>query len=301
GRPVALKFLKEQGAQNRSLVERFLREARAASALNHPNIITVHDIGECDEGRFIVMEFIEGRTLRALGDKEGPVPDALPQIAGQVAKALGTAHSASIVHRDIKPENIMVRGDGYVKVLDFGLARVIPAAGSTQGDETVDATDPGTLLGTVRYMSPEQARGEVVDAASDIFSLGIVLYELATGQHPFQADSQIGTLHAIMSQPPIEPARLNPAVPAGLQALILQMREKDPHQRPTAKDLEMAMAGPGPQAVGRPGEPAVPARRHTVGRKKENLELRAAFEAACAGRGLFLGVAGEAGLGKTTL
>jgi predicted ATPase/tRNA A-37 threonylcarbamoyl transferase component Bud32 len=298
-RPVALKFLNEKSSQNRSLVERFLREARAASALNHPNIITVHDIGETAEGRFMVMELIEGSTLRDLANKERPSAETLVQVAIQVAKALATAHSAGIIHRDIKPENIMVRSDGYVKVLDFGLAHVMP---EFKNDTiTIEGTDPGTLLGTVRYMSPEQGRGEAVRTASDIFSLGIVLYELAAGAHPFPADSQIETLHAIMVQPPLPPSRLNPAVPVLLESLILQMLEKDSRARPTAKDILMALESGGP-SVARRAEPAVAAPgRHTVGRRKEMQELHAGFEFASSKRGLFLCVAGEAGIGKTTI
>jgi serine/threonine protein kinase len=224
----------------------------------------------------------------------------LAQVIGQAAKALAVAHAAGIVHRDIKPENVMVRSDGYVKVLDFGLARRLPTglAPAPSGE----ATAPGLLLGTVRYMSPEQARGETASSASDVFALGIVLYELAVGQHPFPADSQVGVLHAIIAQPPLPPTRLNPEIPLSLEGLLLRMLEKDPRLRPSAGDVdaglsELARITSGPQA----GPGLLSIRRHTVGRQPELAELRAGFASASAGRGLLLCVAGEPGIGKTTL
>ena len=160
-RPVALKFLTDRGCDEG--IDRFLREARAASALNHPNIVTIHEIGEAETGRYFVMEWIDGVTLRDWTRQPRPL-DAVLSIAQQVARALGAAHAAGIVHRDIKPENIMVRPDGYVKVLDFGLAQQMAG----EAAETLAATLPGTILGTLRYMSPEQSRGESAYAASDI-------------------------------------------------------------------------------------------------------------------------------------
>ena len=145
-----------------------------------------------------------GRTLRKMIE-QGVDLASLPRIGEQVAKALAVAHAAGIVHRDIKPDNIMLRDDGYVKVLDFGLARLVPSGSSPTLATVVDNTEVGTVLGTARYMSPEQARGEATDSATDMFSLGIVLYELSTGQHPFPADSQIGVLHAVLSQSPVPP------------------------------------------------------------------------------------------------
>jgi eukaryotic-like serine/threonine-protein kinase len=210
GRPVAVKFLPEAYAKDPRALERFQREARTASALNHPHICTIYDIDEYQGQPFLIMELIEGRTLRALVGQR-PALATLAEVVGQAAKALAVAHAAGIVHRDIKPENVMVRADGYVKVLDFGLARRLPTGLASA--RTGDATQPGVLLGTVRYMSPEQARGETATSASDIFALGIVLYELAVGQHPFPADSQVGVLHAIVAQPPLPPTRLNPEIP----------------------------------------------------------------------------------------
>jgi predicted ATPase len=301
GRGVALKFLPQDYVQDPHRLERFQREAYTASALNHPHICTIHDLGEHDGQPFLVMELIEGRTLRVLAAQGLPLP-ALAQLGGQVAKALAVAHAAGIVHRDIKPENIMVRDDGYAKVVDFGLARPLPRRLTQPGTEDAEVTDPGTVLGTLRYMAPEQARGEPVGSASDIFSLGIVLYELATGRHPFPEASQIGVLHAIVAQLPLPPARLNPQIPAPLEALIVQMLEKDARLRPTAVEVDAALAQlAGKEASQRTGPAPATAPRHTVGRKKELAELHAGFESAASGRGLFLCVTGEPGIGKTTL
>jgi predicted ATPase len=301
GRNVALKFLPKDSARDPQRVERFQREARTASALNHPHICTLHDADQYEGQPFLVMELIEGQALRALAAPRRSLPALVP-LVGQVAKALSAAHAAGIVHRDIKPENIMVREDGYAKVVDFGLARLLPTGVIPSEDAAAEVTDPGTLLGTVRYMSPEQARGEPVTGATDVFALGIVLYELATGCHPFSADSPVGVLHAILTQPPLPPARMNPEIPAPLEALILQMLEKDARLRPTAAEVDAALAELTGKGSGLSRGPAVaPVRRHTVGRQKERAELRAGFEMAAAGRGLFLCVTGEPGIGKTTL
>src|SRR3990172_6703371 len=297
GRLVALKFLPPHRTEEKTAVERFLREARAASALNHPSIVTIHEIAEFEEERFIVMELVEGQTLRAL--MLGPVSlEKLLEVGRQVARALAVAHAAGIIHRDIKPENIMVREDGLVKVLDFGLARLVPSTPADSGVETAERTAPGTLVGTARYMSPEQVRGETLTSATDVFSLGIVLYELATGRHPFAADSPMApmeVLSAILSQSPLPPSRLKPEIPASLDALILKLLAKDPELRPAAAEVERVMLS-GPERV----TPRI-VRRKTVGREKERAELRAAFDSAAAGRGLLVCVSGEPGIGKTTL
>jgi predicted ATPase len=269
--------------------------------LNHPHICTIHDIDENEGQPFLVMELIEGQTLRALAVRRLSLP-ALVALVGQVARALAAAHAAGIVHRDIKPANIMVRDDGYAKVVDFGLARTLPTDAARPDAAAAEITDPGTQLGTVHYMSPEQARAETAGGASDLFSLGVVLYELATGQHPFPADSQVGVLHAILSQSPLRPALLNPEIPAPLEALILQMLEKDARLRPTATEVDTILAQLAGKGSGLLHGPALaPPRRHTVGRTKELGVLRDGFTSAVAGRGLFLCVAGEPGIGKTTL
>jgi tetratricopeptide (TPR) repeat protein/predicted Ser/Thr protein kinase len=285
-RPVALKFLMDRGHDERT--HRFLREARAASALNHPNIVTVHEIGEVEDGRFIVMEWIDGMTLRAW-KREPRALDAVLSVATQVAKALAAAHAAGIVHRDIKPENIMVRQDGYVKVLDFGLARQLV----NEEAKTLTATQPGVLLGTMRYMSPEQSRGEAASSASDIFSFGLVLYELLGGRHPFHADSTIGVLHGIQLG---APAPLH--CQAGLNELVLRMMEKDARLRPTA--AEVAACVNDLPALETP-TCSFSHHRDSVGREHEHAELRAAFDAANHGSTQIVGIAGEPGIGKSTL
>jgi tetratricopeptide (TPR) repeat protein len=300
GREVALKVLPAGAAGDRDALARFQREARTASALNHPHICTIYELGEHDGQPFFVMELVQGRTLRVLA-AERPPPGEVIRLGSQVARALEAAHAAGIVHRDIKPENIMVRQDGYAKVLDFGLARpslVQPPA----SDRATDITSPGTILGTVRYMSPEQARGEAVGAASDVFSLALVLYELLTGQHPFQASSRLEVLHAILSRPALPVARLNPEVPLALETLLLAMLEKDARLRPSAAEVDRALAALERTGSGRPGAPTpIPVRTQGVGRAKESAELHRVFESACAGRGLLLGIAGEPGIGKSTL
>jgi predicted ATPase len=236
GRSVALKLLPDAHQLDSERIRRFEREARAASALNHPNIITIYDIGTCDAGRFIVMEMVEGQTLRQVLDS-GPALASLAPLGGQVAKALAVAHSAGIVHRDIKPANIMIRKDGYVKVLDFGLARLL----HEEGAASLDVTNPGCVMGTTAYMSPEQARGGKPGAPSDVFSLGIIFYEMATGKHPFRRDSPMATLLAIHSQEPEPPSFLNPHVPPAVSNLILAMLDKDADRRPTATEVDEAL------------------------------------------------------------
>jgi serine/threonine protein kinase len=242
GRNVALKLLRNELGGDQEWARRFEREARAASALNHPNIVTLHDSGVADQGRYIVMEFVDGQTLRQrLAD--GPVVDSVRSLGGQMAKALSVAHAAGIAHRDVKPENVMIRNDGYVKVLDFGLARFTPS--DTATSQSLLSTHPHTLLGTAHYMSPEQIRGEVAGSPSDIFSLGVVLYEMSTGRRPFHGDSVLGTLHAIASETPAAPSHLNPAASPELDQLILRMMAKDAHLRPAAEDVVQALARSG--------------------------------------------------------
>jgi predicted ATPase len=301
GRPVALKFLPEDCARDPVWLARFRREGRTASALNHPHICTIYDTGEVAGRPFLSMELVEGQTLEALVGQRRPAEE-LARLLGQAAKALAAAHAAGVIHRDVKPANLMVRNDGIVKVLDFGLARHLPPGGAQGSVPEGMITDPGTLVGTPLYMSPEQVQAAPLDTATDIFSLGVVLYELATGQHPFQAGSELGVLHAIATQAPVPPARLNPEVPAPLEALIQNMLAKDPRLRPTALEVEAALAPLLAQTPGEPGvERAGPGRPPTVGREHEGAALRGSFEEAAAGRGSMLCVTGEPGLGKTTL
>jgi predicted ATPase len=300
-RLVALKCLPAECTRDPVWLARFRREARTASALNHPHICTIYDTGEAAGRPFLSMELVEGTTLEALVGRRRPVPD-LARWLGQAAQALAAAHAAGVVHRDVKPANIMVRDDGIIKVLDFGLAHRLPALRVQPSTWSGARTEPGTLVGTLSYMSPEQARADPVDAATDIFSLGLVLYELATGQHPFRAGSELGVLHAIAAQVPVPPARLNPEIPAGLEALILHMLAKDPRLRPTAVEVAAALAqAAGGTSAGPGSPPAGLALNLVVGRQTEWAALRAGFEEAAAGRGLLLCVTGEPGLGKTTL
>jgi predicted ATPase len=296
-RHVALKFLPEECARDPLWLARFRREARTASALNHPHICTIYDTGESAGRPFLCMELVQGRTLETLIGQRLAVEE-LARLLRQAARALAAAHAAGVVHRDIKPANLMVRDDGILKVLDFGLARRLPQSGTPR---TGSSTELDTRVGTLLYMSPEQARAEPVDAATDIFSLGLVMYELATGQHPFQADSDLGVLQAIVAQSPAPPSRLNPEVPAQLEALTHHMLTKDPRLRPTALEVETALTHLTVKLPAEQIRPLAAASRPTVGRKQEWAALRAGFEEASAGRGSFLCVTGEPGLGKTTL
>ncbi len=298
GRIVAIKFLPEAIAKDAIALERFHREARAASALNHPNIVTVHEIGEDTAGFFLVMELIQGETLRSRMKRSMDLT-TLIDYGIQVARALKTAHQAGIIHRDIKPENIMVRSDGYVKLLDFGLARV----GITPDGETVSVgiTKEGSWMGTIDYFSPEQARAESLEWGSDIFSLGIVLYEAATGVHPFQAGSPFSTATGILSQEPIPPTRINPGLPAALERLLLSMLQKDARLRPTAVEVEQTLDSLRTPASDIDTVFLKTPDRHTVGRSSQLQELHTAMNLAAAGRGSLVCVSGEAGIGKSTL
>ncbi len=240
GRKVALKLLPAEFTKDADRVRRFEREARAASALNHPNILTIYEVGQADGRHFIAAEFIEGSTLRQrLSQSRLPLNETL-EIAVQVASALQAAHDAGITHRDIKPENIMQRPDGYVKVLDFGLAKLTEKNAGAKKEHAAlsHATAPGMVLGTVSYMSPEQARGQRVDARSDIFSLGIVLYEMLTGHLPFTGQTMSDTLAAILQSEPPPLTRYVTGLPSELEKSLDSALSKDRDIRcPTVKRL----------------------------------------------------------------
>ncbi len=310
GRDIALKVIRralvvDETSQDDAL-ERLLREATLASALNHPNIVTIHETGVVDTDRYIAMELVEGQTLRELASGGLPL-DRTVHIARQIAEALAVAHAAQIVHRDIKPENVIVRPDGYVKLLDFGLAKVHHAAIPAASVSTGIATEPGLIIGTIGYMSPEQARGEPVAPEADIFAFGVMLYELVAGRHPFMAASKLGTLHALMWETPEPASVVNPDVPRALDQLIVEMLQKDPRLRPGAGEVlyRIGIANDSTIATAlsavRVSQRGPRATRSIVGRDLEMDALLHEYERASRGLGRLVVLSAEAGGGKTTI
>jgi serine/threonine protein kinase len=242
-RSVAIKILNERLSEDESNLQRFVSEAKAASALNHPNILTIYEFGEAEDARFIVSEYIEGKTLREIvRESRLRLPEIL-DISIQITGALSAAHKAHLVHRDIKPENIMIRPDGYVKVLDFGLAKLLEQKNKSiisPEDPTVrqNLTAKGQILGTVNYMSPEQAKGESVDERTDIFSLGVLIYEMFAGKPPFGGGNAIEIIASILHKEPVPLSRQTPEVPREIERIINKALRKDREERyQTAKDL----------------------------------------------------------------
>ena len=248
GRKVAIKMLHERYANDVQFVERFRREATHAAGLSHPNVVAIHDRGEAEGSYFIVMEYVEGRTLKELIVTRGmcPIPVAI-SYTRQVLAALRYAHRNGIVHRDIKPHNVLVDNEGRVKVADFGIAR----AGSSQ------MTEAGTIIGTAQYLSPEQARGAPVDESSDLYSTGIVLYELLTGKVPFTGETPVEIAMKHLSQIPEAPSTHRPEIPRDLDLVVLRALAKEPADRyRSAKEMDRDL-----ELVGR-GEAVAPDQRH---------------------------------------
>ena len=298
-RAVAIKVMR--ATESAAQAGRFLREARAASALNHPNIVIIHEIGETPDGeQYLVQEFIEGVTLRSLLGRPMPVAQAL-ELARQVARALAAAHAGGIVHRDVKPENIMIRADGFVKVLDFGLARLTPNRAGSLTTQTNFETMEGVLLGTPAYLSPEQASGRPAGPETDVFALGVVLYEMLAGRRPFSAPSTLGLVAAILSEQPLPLTRVNPDVPRALSDLVEAMLAKAPEERPTAAEIERRLSAAAAPDVLAVAATLTIAGRVTVGRDEPRARLRRAYVRARDGQSSIVAVTGEPGIGKTSL
>src|SRR5262249_34490494 len=219
-----------------------IKEAQAAATLDHPNICSIYEVGECDGGNFIVMQYVEGETLSERNRRKPLELRESVEIVAQVADALSEAHSRGVIHRDLKPQNIMITARGHVKLLDFGLAKVVSREPSLKSDAATWTllTEPGMIIGTIPYMSPEQVRGEALDARSDVFSLGVVLYEILTGRRPFFNDSAAATMSEILTREPFPLVRYSENAPPELQRIISKVLRKDIEERyQTARDLSL--------------------------------------------------------------
>ena len=236
GRIVAVKILREQYAGDGPFVNRFRREAQAAANLTHPNIVSVYDVGQDADIHYIVMEFVAGQSLKELINKAGGGPltvDRAVNIAAQILAGLEYAHRSGLIHRDIKPQNVLITGDGTVKVTDFGIAKSV---------SDLSLTDAGMALGTAHYFSPEQAKGERVGPQTDIYSLGVTLYEMLTGKLPFESENSVGLAYKHISEAPPSPRALNPNIPLRLEAIVLKSLAKDPAQRfSSAAEMERSL------------------------------------------------------------
>jgi serine/threonine protein kinase len=315
GRTVALKLLLAAVDQKPIARRRFLQEAQSASALNHPNIVTIHAIEEFEGFDFIVMEFVEGQNLKSLIQEHGALPlMRLLDVGIQTAEALQAAHEINLIHRDIKPANILVTPRGQTKVLDFGLAKIVRTIANDVDYEArtlTNLTDEGTVLGTAAYMSPEQTRGQVLDGRSDIFSLGCVLYEAATRSLPFAGPSMLAVMHEIATMDPPSPSRLRPELPREFDLIIERALAKDKERRYSSaaemgealRTLRGTFTG---DWVGSPivydkdlvvDAPAAP----FVGREPELSKLEGILKQAIDGSGRVVFITGEPGIGKTSL
>ena len=314
GRTVAIKVLPESANENLAAKRRFLKEAQSASALNHPNIVTIHAIEEVEGVDFIVMEYIDGQTLKAMIEREGALALAnLLDVGTQVADALEAAHEIGLIHRDVKPANILVTPRGRAKVLDFGLAKIVRTVADNVDGEALtlmNLTDQGTVLGTAAYMSPEQTRGEGLDARSDIFSFGCVLYEAATRSLPFTGPTMLAIMHAIATSDPTPPGRLRPELPREFDLIIEKALAKEKERRYTSvaemaealRSLRATLTG---QWLGAPivyDKDLIETRVSAfVGREPELKKLEAFLHQAIEGTGRVVFITGEPGIGKTSL
>ncbi|HUS10574.1 MAG TPA: protein kinase [Pyrinomonadaceae bacterium] len=314
GRTVAVKVLPEAVNENLAAKRRFLKEAQSASALNHPNIVTIHAIEEFQGLHFIVMEYIEGQTLKAMIERDGALPlTNLLDTGSQVADALEAAHEIGLIHRDVKSANILVTPRGHAKVLDFGLAKIVRTlvdAADTEAPTLVNLTDQGTVLGTAAYMSPEQTRGEVLDARSDIFSFGCVLYEAATRSLPFTGPSVLAVMHAIATTDPTPPSRVRPELPREFDLIIEKALAKEKERRyasvaEIAEALRSLRATVTGQWSGAPivyDKDLIESRVSAfVGREPELNRLEGFLQQAVDGTGRVVFITGEPGIGKTSL